>query len=112
MYAAGIFFSKYVICDQERDGGTQLFGGGDIQQKGKVQAFGLAGRSRLQFPPLVGHRDLPIRKTQMRVVGLLILMILKRVSESFFCQSKKLTACKVKDEKEVTNLNLLHILLK
>ena len=47
----------------------------------------------------------------MRVVGLLTVMILKIVSKSIFFQSKRFTACKVKDEKGVTNLNLLHILL-
>ena len=38
------FFYQYVVCDQGRDRGTQFFGGGDIQQRGKVQTFGLAGR--------------------------------------------------------------------
>ena len=46
-----------------------------------------------QFPRLVGYPDLPMRKT-LRVVGLLTLMI--------FFQSKKFTACKIKDEKEET----------
>ena len=39
-------------------------------------------------------------------------MIFKRVTESIFFQSKRFTACKSKDEKEVKNLNLLHILFK
>ena len=39
-------------------------------------------------------------------------MILKRVSESMFFQSKKFTACKVKDEKEVTNSLMAFNLLK
>ena len=46
-----------------------------------------------QFPRLVGYPDLPMRKT-LRVVGLLTVMI--------FFQSKKFTACKIKDEKEET----------
>ena len=46
-----------------------------------------------QFPCLVGYPDLPMRKT-LRVVGLLTVMI--------FFQSKKFTACKIKDEKEET----------
>ena len=46
-----------------------------------------------QFPRLVGYLDLPMSKT-FRVVGLLTVVI--------FFQSKKLTACKIKDEKEET----------
>ena len=46
-----------------------------------------------QFLCLVGHPDLPRRKT-LRVVGLLTVMI--------FFQSKNFTACKIKDEKEET----------
>ena len=38
-----------------------------------------------------------------RVLGLLTVMILKKVSESIFFQSNKFTACKVKDEKEMAN---------
>ena len=49
------------------------------------------------------HPDLPIRKTLRRVLGLLTVMILKRVSENIFFQSNKFTAYKVKDEKEVAN---------
>ena len=44
-----------------------------------------------QFPRLVGYTDLPMSKT-LRVVGLLTVVI--------FLQCKKLTACKIKDEKE------------
>ena len=44
-----------------------------------------------QFPRLVGYLDLPIDKT-LRVVGLLTVI--------FFFQSKKFTACKIKDKKE------------
>ena len=32
-----------MVCDKGRDRGTQFFGGGDIQQKGKVKTFSLAG---------------------------------------------------------------------
>ena len=46
-----------------------------------------------QFYRLVGYPDLPMRKT-LRLVGLLTVMI--------FFQSKKFTACKIKDEKEET----------
>ena len=73
-----------------------------------------AYRGTPQFPPLVGHPNLTIRKTLRRVLGLLTVMILKGVSESIFFQSNKFTACKVKDEKDVVNslikLNLLNII--
>ena len=61
-----------------------------------------------QFPCLVGYPDLPTRKT-LRVVDLLTLMI--------FFYRKKITACKIKDEKEETTFyflmvfNLLKIIL-
>ena len=73
-----------------------------IQQKGKVQTFRLAGRPppSTLFPLLVGHSDLPMRKT-LRVVALLTAMI--------FFQSKKLTVCKVKDEKEEKILYFLMV---
>ena len=50
--------------------------------------------SSLQFPRLVGYRDLAMRKT-LRVVGLLTVIMI-------FVQSKKNTACKINDEKEET----------
>ena len=53
-----------------------------------------------QLPHLVRHPDLPMRKT-VRVVGLLIVMI--------FSESKKFTACKVKDEKEETTFYFLMV---
>ena len=43
-----------------------------------------------QFPRLMGYPDLPMSKT-LRVVGVLTVVI--------FFKSKKLTACKIKDEK-------------
>ena len=46
-----------------------------------------------QFPRLMGYPDLSMRKT-LRVVGMLTAMI--------FLPSKKITACKIKDEKEDT----------
>ena len=47
-----------------------------------------------------------------RVLGLLTVMILKSASESIFFQSNKFTACKFKDEKEVTNFLMVFNLLK
>ena len=64
-----------------------------------------------QFRPLVRHSDLPIRKSLRRVFGLLIAMILTRVSESVFFQTNKFTACKIKDGKEAANsLMVFHLL--
>ena len=81
------FFSP--ICglqSVERHGGSKFWWGDDIQQKGKVQTYGFAGipPPLLQFPPLVGHPGLPIRKTLRRVLVLFTVIILKRVSESIY----------------------------
>ena len=46
-----------------------------------------------QFPHLVGYPDLPMKKA-LREVGLFTVMI--------FFQTKKFTACKMKNEKEKT----------
>ena len=62
-------------------------------RRGKFKLLGLQGDPPPQFPCFVGHADPPIIKT-LRVVGLLTVMI--------FFQSKKITACKIKDEKEET----------
>ena len=78
-------FFQYVVSDHARNGGTQFFGEGDILQKGKVQTFGLAP---LQVSPLVAHPDLPIRKTPGKVLGLLAVMFLKRVSEYFLSKQQ------------------------
>ena len=87
---------------------NQFFGVNDIQQKGKGQTFGLARR----LPPFVGHPDLPIKKTLMRVHGLLTAMILKKVSQSIFLQSNKFTVFKVKDQNKVRNSLMVFSLLK
>ena len=61
-------------------------------RRGKFKLLDLQGDPPPpQFPRLVGYPDLPMRKT-LRVVGLLTVVI--------FFQSKKFTACKIKDEKE------------
>ena len=46
------------------------------------------------------------------MLGLLIVMVLKRVSESIFFQSNKFAACKVKDENEKANSLMTFNLLK
>ena len=75
----------------------------------KVQTFWRAGRPT-KLSPLVGHPDLPIRKTLRRVLDSLIVMILKRVSESIFFQINKFTEYKF--TKEVANSLMAFILLK
>ena len=63
-------------------------------RRGKFKLLDLQGDPPPpQFPRLVGHPDLPMRKT-LRVVGILTVMI--------FFQSKRFTAYKIKDEKEET----------
>ena len=70
-------------------------------RRGKLKLSDLQGdSSTTQFPRLVRYPDLPMRKT-LRVVGLLTVMI--------FFQSKKLTACKIKDEKEETSFYFLMV---
>ena len=104
------FFFQYMECDQGT-GGLIFFGWGDIQQKGKVQNFWLAGRPP-KFPPLVGHPDLLIRTILRRVLDLLAVMILKRASEGIFFQINIFTACNFKDKKEVANSSMAFNLLK
>ena len=61
-------------------------------------------RDPLNFPSLVGHLR--------RVLDLLTIMILKKVSESILFQINIFTACKFKDKKEVTNFLMVFNLLK
>ena len=64
--------------------GTSSFWCGKISnRKGKFKLLGLQV-DPLQFPPLVGQSDLPIRKTVMRLLGLFTVMTLKTVIESVF----------------------------
>ena len=69
-------------------------------RRGKFKLLGLQGDPPPQFPRLVGHPDLPMRKT-LRVVGLFTVMI--------FFQRKKFTVCKIKDEKEETIFSFLMV---
>ena len=93
------------------DMGAQCFGGGDIQQKWRVQTFWLAG-GPTKSSPLVGHPNLPMKKTLERVFYLLTVIILNRARESIFFQINKFTACKFKDKKEVSNSLMAFNLLK
>ena len=67
--------------------------GGDIQRKGEVQTFGLVGRAFSGLP------DLPIRKTLRRLLGLLNVMTLKRVIESFSFKATDLQHVSLRMEK-------------
>ena len=64
-------------------------------RRGKFKLLNLQGDPPPlpQFHCLVGYPDISMRKT-LRVVGLLTVMV--------FFQSKRFTACKIKDEKEET----------
>ena len=62
----------------------------------KKHFLGLQGKPPV--PTLRGTSWSPIRKTLMMVVGLLTVIILKRVSESTFFKSKRFIACKDKDD--------------
>ena len=70
------------------------------------------GSSSTEFPHLVGEPNLPIKKTLSMVLGLLTVIILKRVSGSVFFPRDRFTACKVKFEKAVTNPSMVFNLLK
>ena len=90
-------FFQYLVCDQDRDNGKSIVGGVIYSKSRKFKHLGL--QRAPQFSPLVKHHNLPIRKILRRVLGLLTVMISKRVNMSIFLQSKKLGACKVKVRK-------------
>ena len=87
--------------------GDSIFWWGWYLTEAESWNFWLAGRSP-KFPPLVGHPDLPTKKTLRRVLD--TVMILKRVNESIFFQINKFTACKI--TKEVANSLMAFNLLK
>ena len=58
------FFSNMWSAISGGTGGLKVLVGGDIQQKGKLQTCGLAGRPPTRFPPLCGtswspHKENP-----------------------------------------------------
>ena len=64
-----------------------------FNRMGKVEILRLARTHPPPlFAPLMGHPDLPVRKILMRVLYVLTVKILKRVSESIFFQSNKFRA--------------------
>ena len=91
---------QYMVCNQERKWGNLIFWWGQYSTEGEKSNF-WACRETPQLSPLVEHPDFPIRKNLIGVVGLLSVMILKRVGDTTFFQSERFTACKVKEEKEV-----------
>ena len=79
-----------MTCDQGT-GGANFLVGVIFSRSGKFKLFDLQGDFP-QFFFLVGHSGLPIRKTLRRVLDLLTVVILKRVSESIFFQINIFTA--------------------
>ena len=67
-----------------------------------------------KIPPLVGHPDLPIKKTLRRVCDLLTIIISKVMGKSIFFQINKFTACEFKDKNEVPDslraFNLMEVI--
>ena len=57
---------------------------GDIQQKGKVHNFGHEQGEASPVPALVANPDVTIKSTLRSVLGLITVMILKRVCERVF----------------------------
>ena len=102
---------QYKVYHQGRDRATLFLVGVIFKRRVKLKLLGL--QVNLPILSLVENPNLPIRKTQ-KFLGLLTIIILKRMSESIFFQSTKFTACKVKDEKEEANslmeFNLLKII--
>ena len=103
MKAKRYLFSNMWSVIRGRDGGNQIFGCGLYSTELENSNFWACRETAPEFPSLVGYLDLPIRITLRRVLGLLTIIILKRVSHSAFFQSNKFTECKVKDEKEVVD---------
>ena len=81
------------MCSVEGEGRLT---GGNIQQIGKVQTFSLA-RGLPEFPPLVWHPNLSIRKIEECLFSLLYWYW--RVSESIFFQTKNLQHERLKMKK-------------
>ena len=101
----------FSICGlQSREGQNEIWKEGeglhflvrsDIEQKDEFQNFGHEWGEPSSIPSLVANPDPHITNTFRSVVGLTIVIILKRVSKSIFLQSNKFTACTVRDKKEV-----------
>ena len=90
----------YVIRDQRRDRSTQFFGtgcGGRCPTERQSSNFWLFGETLArQFPLLVGHLDLPVKKILRKGLGPLSVTIFKKVSESIFFQNLQRVKLKMK----------------
>ena len=73
---------------------------GDIQQMIDVQNLGHESGELSPVPPLVANLDPPIKNVRRNVLGLITVIILKRLRESIFFQSNRYT----KMEKRWQNL--------
>ena len=89
-----------MVSGQERDKGTQFFGGTLSNSKGKFKCLACKESPPPRFGPLVGHPDLPIRKTLRRVLGLLTVILLAGIGESIFFIARNLHRVRLKVEKE------------
>ena len=92
------FFFFFIIWSLTRGQVDSIFWWEWFSTEGKSSNF-LASRENPPPPKkkekfffLVGHPDLPLWKTLRRVLDLINVMILKRVSESIFFQINKFTA--------------------
>ena len=104
-------FSNMWSCNLERNRGNLIFWWGQYSTEGEKSNF-WACRETPQLSPLVEHPDFPIRKNLIRVVGLLSVMILKRVGDTIFFQSERFTACKVKEEKRSVKFKPITFFIK
>ena len=115
-----ISFSQYMVCDQRRDGGDIQHTEGESstppplpppKRKKKKSFFYKINYTKItsQVAPLLGNPDLPVRRSQRRLLGPFTVMILKK-SISF--QSYIFTAYQVKDGKELARSLLVFNLLK
>ena len=98
-------YSIQVKTDKGRYGGT--FSVGLISNRSKRFRFlDMSG----ELPPIM--RNLPIKKTLRNELGLVTVMILKRVNESIFFQNNKFAIFKVKNGKQVAGTLIVFNLLK
>ena len=94
------FFSNMWSAISGVTGRLKVLVEGDIQQKGKLQTYGLAGRPpHTQFPPVVGHPDLPIRKTLRRVLVCLLQWSWKERERVFTFKATNLQHVRLKMKK-------------
>ena len=99
------FFFQYVICDQGT-GGLNFFGGGDIQQKRKIQTFWLAGRLP-PILPLSGASRSPHKKNSEEGAWSAYCNDFEESKWECFLSNKWIYS-KFKDKKEVTNSLIWH----